>query len=178
MMKKTLLAVMTAAALASGVAQAIDYPAGTINFSGSIVPTTCAFTINGVAGTVDVDLGKIAISDFNGINSKSPSTPLTIAATGCPTSATAVTLTLGQSNDADNINSDYFANTGTNPATGVAIEVLTAADAAVVPGTSTDPVTVNNGAFSIPLTAQIVQTTITAPMEGAVSATVAVSVVY
>ncbi len=177
-MKKTLLATLTTAILASGMTQATNYPAGTITFTGTVTGTTCTFTLTG-AGTSGstVTLDPVAVSSFTGVNSEAGQKAFTVAVTGCG-SITNLQAMFDGTVDANQ--TDAFANGAvTSPATGVAVRLKDDTAAAFTPGTAaTKSYSLVGGAVDMNLTAQYVQTTSTAPGQGNVSAITTLNVAY
>ena len=83
MLKKTLLATATTAALLGPVAAfaAGEFGQGTITFTGSIIEAPCS--ISAADSALNIDLGQISRKDLVGAGKFSASVPITIHLTGC-----------------------------------------------------------------------------------------------
>lgn len=83
-LSKIKLAMAASALLLTSGAYAVD---GTINFTGSIVESTCSAAVTGTSGST-VNLGNVSSTGFNAAGDVSGAQPFTIALTGCPTTGT------------------------------------------------------------------------------------------
>lgn len=82
MLKKTLLATATAAALIGPAAAfAADFGQGTITFTGSVLDAPCSIPAADLNQTID--LGQISKNDLTTTNSTSATLPIEIHLTGC-----------------------------------------------------------------------------------------------
>ncbi|WP_025123489.1 MULTISPECIES: fimbrial protein [unclassified Serratia (in: enterobacteria)] len=124
-MKKTL---MTLALVASGFVASSVYAAdGTINFTGEITDQAC--TVDSTSQNLQVPLGKIAASSFNGQGSYSAATNFTLKLKDCPLANTATVKFDGTSVDGDN--SVLALASGAGVAGGVGIELSDATQTVV-----------------------------------------------
>lgn len=113
------------AGIAAGAANMAMANTGTITFSGQVVASTCAVTVNNTTANATVTLPTVNNLDLNGTGKTAGATPFTIDVTGCtaisnPSIASIKTRFLAQ-----NVNGANLANTAnTTPATNVAIQLL------------------------------------------------------
>lgn len=128
-MKKSLLvaAIITTSALSAAQTFAAD---GNINFIGTITDTACTIT-NSPTNPLNVTLGSVSKTAFNGAGSTAAPTKFSIELTNCPVTVTGATVKF----DGTSANSDNTALKLTQVAgvaTGVGIQ-LSDATGAVVP---------------------------------------------
>ncbi len=186
-MHKTFLKTFTALAMTSGLAQAVNYPAGTVTFNGSVSSTTCRVNVNASdissrGSNTTVVFPPLAPSAFGGIN-QGPQRSFDLNFSTCPANVTDMDLMFSGTADADN--PQAFANsTGNGFATGVAVLVQK-----TYPGPSLTfqpnqastnlPVAFNaSGNASIEITTTLLQTTNTEPTPGSVLAYATVNMIY
>lgn len=139
-MKKTL---MTLALVASGFVASSVYAAdGTINFTGEITDSACI--VDSTSQNLQVPLGKIAATSFNGQGTYSAATNFTLKLKDCPLANTATVKFDGTSVAGDN---SVLALTP-GGATGVGIELSDATQTVVNLFTNSAPYTLTAGAGS------------------------------
>lgn len=111
------------AGIAAGAANMAMANTGTITFSGQVVDSTCAVTVNNTSASATVTLPTVKIQELANANDTAGATPFTIDVTGCtaittPPITSIKTRFLAQ--DADGANLANTAGTATN----VAIQLL------------------------------------------------------
>ncbi len=178
MVKKNLLAILTAAVLTSGMAQATNYPAGSVTLNGSVVGTTCIFSLTGTGASANTfTLPPVPVSAFSGINTEAGQTYFDVNLSNCGTISSAGLMFSGA---ADSDQADAFENTATStPATGVAVRLRSALGYIFPPNVLTGGTgAFGNGAITLHFTSQYVQTTATFPTDGNVLANATLNLVY
>ncbi len=178
-MKKNLLAILTAAVLTSGMAQATNYPAGSVTLNGSVVGTTCTFTLTGTGASGNTfTLPPVPVSTFTGINTEAGQTDFNVDLNNCGTLSVAQLMFSGT---ADSNQTDSFVNAATStPATGVAIRLKSAASGNTFSpniGTNDGAGLINNS-VTLYFRSQYVQTTATLPTEGNVLTNATLNLIY
>lgn len=159
MLKKTLLATATSAALLGPLAAfaAGDMGQGTITFTGSVTEAPC--NITGADTNLAVDLGQISKTSLTGTIAVSTSVPIEIHLNGCQFAAPATGATAsamskltvkfpGQTSTTGDINN------GGN-ATGVTIQLLNANNTAVNLATGSTETVLVNGVNTVRLFARM-----------------------
>ncbi|MFJ5159177.1 fimbrial protein [Pantoea sp. NPDC088449] len=97
MMKKSLiLAVLAGSALVSTAHAA----SGTLNFTGTVSADAC--TVSPTTKSQNIDLGRVATSDFSAIGATSGSRQISIDLTACPAAITAAAVNFTGPTHADN----------------------------------------------------------------------------
>lgn len=140
-MKKTLI---TLALVASGFVASSVYAAdGTVNFVGEITDSACI--VDSTSQTLQVTLGKVAATSFNGAGSYSAATQFKLVLKDCPTGATTATVKFDGTSVA-NDNSVLALTPG--GATGVGVELSDASQHVVNLFTNSAPYTLATGAGS------------------------------
>ncbi|EJA5030411.1 fimbrial protein [Salmonella enterica] len=140
MFRKTLLSAATVAAMMSTVPAfatpiaTTDAGQGTIEFTGSVIDAPCSIVPNDQ--NIQVNLGQVSLKTLSGVDKTSSAVPVTINLTGCsfdaPTSPdttvkyskVAVTFPDAQAPSGGNLNKGEIANSASNPAENVVIQLL------------------------------------------------------
>lgn len=113
------------AGIAAGAANMAMANTGTITFSGQVVDSTCAVTVNNTTASATVTLPTVKIQELANANDTAGATPFTIDVTGCTAITTPLITSIKTRFLAQNVNGANLANTaGTTPATKVAIQLL------------------------------------------------------
>ena len=113
------------AGIAAGAANMAMANTGTITFSGQVVDSTCAVTVNNTNASATVTLPTVKIQELANANETAGATPFTIDVTGCTAITTPLITSIKTRFLAQNVNGANLANTaGTTPATKVAIQLL------------------------------------------------------
>lgn len=151
-MKSILMSSLVATLLFPAVAFAAD---GTINFTGSVVASTCAYTGTG-GGSQTVSLPVVSTSALTTAGNTAGDTPFDINLTSCGTTAKNVAVNLeGISYDSV---TGHLNNTATGGAANVRVQLLDRNNQAVirVPGASATVMSTTAGNATIPLLAKYV----------------------
>ncbi len=179
-MKYVIFGAFTVVALALSSAQAANYPAGTVNFSGSLLEGTCSVSVSGTdislpGSSTTVTFPVTAASAFGGLN-QGPVQSFMLDIGNCPGPVTALNLIFAGAVDADNSNA--FANsTGSGTATGVAVLLTDKYGSIFVPNQASSPYNIA-GNTGITVNAQLLQTRVTEPTDGSVTVNATLQMLY
>ena len=122
-MKKIALGLTLAAAMGCSASSfAATSGEGQINFTGEIIDSACQ-VVNDVSNPLNVTLGKVSKTAFNGTGSTTTLTHFDIKLTDCPDSVTSASINFGGTPDADN-NTTLALMPNESAATGVAIQLV------------------------------------------------------
>lgn len=99
---------------------------GQINFTGEIIDSACQ-VVNGLSNPLHVQLGKMSKTVFTGAGSTSTLTKFDIQLKDCPETVTSAAINFGGTPDANN-NSTLALTPDADAATGVAIQLVDAAE--------------------------------------------------
>ncbi|HEY3987419.1 fimbrial protein [Cedecea sp.] len=171
-MKKTGVAAFIGSALLVAAMGAQAQDAVTVNVTGQVVDSTC--TLDQKADGVAIDLGQAAVADFAGVGIPAASKDFSLDFHDCGDSVNTITVAANGSADADDANG--YASTG--DAANVAVELKSGDTFMDAAGVNTVPVTLADGAGSLPFTASMVQSNATAPTVGSVASVVTLNVDY
>lgn len=176
-LSKIKLAMAASALLLTSGAYAVD---GTINFTGSIVASTCKSEVTGTSGST-VDLGAVSASGFKAAGDVSGSQPFTISLTGCPTPATGATapnMAIQFAGNPNNDNKALLAVTGGAADVGIGIFNNQTDETPIALYSNSAVKTVDtNGAATFNFVAKYVSTA-SAVTAGQANATATFSIVY
>ncbi len=192
-MKKTLLIALV---LVSGLVQAAHYPAGTVAFNGSISDTTCNVMVSGIPTIggvgVIVAIPDVTTAAFTGIAggatgagaiAPASTTPFTLNITGCDSSMNMINLMFSGTPDTDQPST--FANNiaaTSGGATGVSLLLKDFGAGLNVFSPNMAALQyqypVVTGSASIPLLAELMQTTAQIPTAGAFRVNTTLSLIY
>lgn len=126
-MKKIALGIIIAAAMGCSASSfAASNGEGQINFTGEVIDSACQ-VINGMSNPLNVALGQVSKTAFDGTGSTTTLTRFDIKLTGCPDTVTAASINFGGTPDADN-NTTLALTPDADAATGVAIQLVDSTD--------------------------------------------------
>ena len=169
---KLKICALTTLILACGLSQAAMADGANINFTGSLLSTSCSVKVNG-NDTAAVDLGDNMLEQGQGKRTDPKSFSLDIS--DCPASSQAATVTLSGTTATD---TDFFAvNVGGKAQDEVGLLVLDSNGSLVKPngGFTT---TLSDGGAKLTLNAQLINSQDSVVPQGAIAANVAVNVAY
>lgn len=170
MMKKSLiLAVLAGSALVSTAHAA----SGTLNFTGLVSADAC--TVSPTTKSQNINLGRVATSDFGALGSTSGSQQISIDLTACPAAITSAAVTFGGKNHADN--RDLLALSGASTAGNLGIALFEDDGVTLIPIGSTSKAQNLTTAATLTYFAKYKSTAPTVT-EGSVDATADFTVVY
>jgi len=157
--------------MSMGVYAANDANSATVNFTGKLIASTC--TPSWAGKNSEINFGEVSITDFgSSVGSSAKSRDFTLSLTGCDDSIEKIKVTANGTADPDD--ADAYKNSGS--ATGVGIELKTGNE--ILSNGVSHEFLVTNANSDMNFTAQLVNTTTTAPEKGDVAATVTLNMDY
>jgi major type 1 subunit fimbrin (pilin) len=175
-MKKNIIVATLVAASAMTTASAFAAD-GKINFTGSVLDTSCNVT-NASTGSLDVVMGQVSKSAFTTSNTVA-ATKFTLQVTGCPTTTDGgVTVSFDGTSVAGD-NSILALTKGVGVATGVGIQLSDASQSVLPLNTTSAKYNLTSGAANLDFVARYIATGAAADVtSGAANAVASFSVIY
>ncbi len=184
MLKKTLLATATAAALIGPAAAfAADFGQGTITFTGSVLDAPCSIPAADLNQTID--LGQISKNDLTTTNSTSATLPIEIHLTGCNFTTTGTPavpqlnkLRISFAGTFSDATKAILTNTAPNGATNVGIQIVDNAGKVITSTPTAEQTLAAGNLNTLRYGVRLINTGTTAATAGKVGAQVVFTLTY
>jgi len=148
-----------------------DANSATVNFAGKLIASTC--TPSWSSKSSEIDFGEVSVTDFgSSVGSSAKSRDFTLSLSGCDESIQKVKVTA--SGTPDSAYADAYKNSG--DATGVGIELKTGNE--ILSNGASHEFLVTDANTDMNFTAELVNTTSSAPVKGGVAGTVTLNMDY